>query len=400
MGRDHPGDPALPRVLLVTAGYPPAGTAGLERGCQRLGQALARRGLSVTVLTRSVSGLPRREVDETGVAVYRVLRPIALGPMWGASYATQTAYWLWRLRARWDVVFCQQLWLHSVAASVIARRLGKVSANLLAAADSYSDLDRLRRLRGGAWLVRVAVAADAQFALSRRSAAELRAAGVPSDRILTYRYFVDTDAFAPAGVPSPVEFLFMGRFDPQKNLGLLLDAFEHVHAAEPRARLRLVGRGRDESVVRDRAAGSAAGSHIRIDGWTDDPASAYRRARAVVTASDAEGLSNVLIEAMACGAPVITTDVSGARDALGDPGSWPEPLPPGTFVSGQGGLLVNRGDAGALAAAMLCLLRDDAARAALARQARARVIAHYAEAACVDEFVANLRTALRPRGGR
>jgi glycosyltransferase involved in cell wall biosynthesis len=388
---------AFPRVLLVTAGYPPAGTAGLERGCQRLAQALARRGLSVTVLTRAVSGLPRRERDETGVTVCRVLRPIALGRMWGASYAVQTASWLWRLRARWDLVFCQQLWLHSVAASVIARRLGKVSANLLVAADSYSDIDRLRRLRGGALLVRVALAADAHFALSRRSAAELRAAGVPPSRILPYRYFVDTDAFAPGGEASPVELLFMGRFDPQKNLSLLIDAFEQVAAAEPRARLRLVGRGPQESAVRARVAASPVGPRIAIESWTEDPASAYRRARAVVTASNAEGFSNVLIEAMACGAPVITTDVSGARDALDDAGQWPQPLPSGTYLAGQGGLLVNRGDAAGLTAAMLRVLRDDALRASLAQQARARVVSHYTEGVSVDAFVGNVRTLLSAR---
>jgi glycosyltransferase involved in cell wall biosynthesis len=380
-----------PRILLVASGYPPVAAAGLERGCQRLGHALTRRGWLATVLTRAVADLPALERDETGMTVCRVLRPIAVGPLWGASYMAQTAYWTWRLRDRWDVVFCQQLWLHSVAASIVARRLGKLSANLLAAADSYSDLERLRRHRGGARLLRIALEADAHFALSRRSAAELRAAGVPPERIVPYRFFVDTDTFAPGGEASPGEFLFLGRFDPQKNIALLLDAFERVAAAEPAARLRLVGRGPQESALRARAAGSPAAPRIAIDAWTDTPASAYRRARAVVTGSDAEGLSNVLIEAMACGAPVITTDVSGARDALDDDGGWPEPLPRGTYVAGQGGLLVNRGDADALACAMLHVLRDDGARTALARRARARALSHYAEAVCVDEFVANVR---------
>lgn len=383
----------------MASGYPPAGTAGLERGCQRLARALVRRGFGATVLTLAVPDLPRRQQDEAGVTVLRVLRPWPVGPLWGASYMWQCARWLRRLRDHWDVVFCQQLYLHSAVAVPMARRFGKLSANLLVASDSYSDIDRLRRLRGGDRLTARALDADAQFALSRRSAGELLRAGVPSDRVFGYRYFVDTDAFAPRGTASDAEFVFLGRFDPQKNLPLLIDAFERVFGVAPRARLRLVGRGPENDAIRRRAAASLAADAIAFEDWTSEPAAKYRHALAVVTASDAEGLSNVLIEAMACGAPVITTDVSGARDALDDDGTWPEPLPPGTVQAGTGGWLVNRGDADALATAMLDLLEHPTSRRVVGQRARQRACAHYTEDACVTEFLHHIDT-VRARAGR
>ena len=379
--------PGIRRFIMVTSGYPPGATAGLERGCERLARALASRGFDVTVLTVAASDLPAETCNDAGVSVLRVLKPWSLGPLFGLSYILQTALWLWRLRHRWDFAFCQQLYLHSVSAAVVAKRLGKMSGSLLVAADAYSDITRLLAMRGGSQLLKRALSADGLFALSRRSRAELIAAGVEPSRIFSYRYFVDTKVFTPSSEAPSDEFVFMGRFDRQKNVPLLMDAFDRVRAVRRDARLRLIGRGPDEAQVRERARADGA---VTVENWTDDPASAYRRARAVVSASDAEGLSNVMIEAMACGAPLIATDVSGARDILGDDGSWPEPLPLGSVQRGIGGLLVNRGDADALARAMLDVLESNALRASLGQEARSSAVAGYSEEITVRAFLANV----------
>jgi glycosyltransferase involved in cell wall biosynthesis len=386
-----------PRILMVTSGYPPMASAGLERGCQRLARALAARGVPVTVLTLAGPGRPGRTSEDAGASVLHVLRPRGDGPLWGLTYMLEVARWLWRLRARWDFVFCQQLYLHSVAAALVARRLGKASANLLVAADSWSDIGRLRALRGGGAMLKVALSADGQFALSTRSRAELLASGVPPHRAFAFRYFVDLAAFSPGPDPPGDELLFLGRFDPQKNLPLLFEAFGQVQAVVPAARLRVVGQGPDEAVVRRLAAQARTPGSVRVDPWTEDPAAAYRRARAVVSSSDSEGLSNVMIEALACGTPLVCTDVSGVRDAMGDPGTWPEPLPAGTFRRGMGGLVVNRGDAEGLAAAMLALL-EEPDLGPLRRQARARAEQEYSEQTCVGAFLRDVQLLLERRG--
>jgi glycosyltransferase involved in cell wall biosynthesis len=356
------------RFMMVASGYPPVANGGLERSCERFSRALARRGYSVTVLTLASPGLPRFAKDDVGVVVARTLRPLRFGPLWGVSYVIQTAFWLWRLRERWDMVLCHQCWIHSIAAAAVARRLGKVSASKIVAG-------------------------------STRIAREVRAAGAAGSRVFPYRNFVDTRAF-PVGAAPRAGFLYVGRFVPEKNLALLVAAFERVHEAMPSARLRLVGAGPEEAALRARVARSPAASAIRIDPWTSDPAGAYRDALALVMSSDSEGLPNVLIEAMSCGTPVITTDASGARDILGDEG-WPEPLPSGTFQKGRGGLLVNRGDISALSSAMLALLRNPDLVHTLSREARARVESAYEETACVDAFLRCTETLLASsRGSR
>jgi hypothetical protein len=135
--------------MMVVSGYPPAANAGLERGCERLSRALARRGHSVTVLTGASPGLSLWATDDVGVVVARVLRPWPLGPLWGVSYVFQTALWLWRLRERWDIVLCHQCWIHSIAAAVVGRWLGKASVNLIVCGHHLSDVSRLRAMRGG-----------------------------------------------------------------------------------------------------------------------------------------------------------------------------------------------------------------------------------------------------------
>lgn len=382
------------RFLMVVSGYPPAKSAGMERGAQRLATALVRRGHPVLVLTAASPGQPEI-IKEEGVVVHRALRPWAIGALWGLTYMEQVRRHALRLRPQWDFLLAHKLDLHSVVLPGIARRTGRPCATLLVNAGLHSDLARLRQHRGGGWLLAQALRCPRFFALSRQSEEELRAAGVAPERIGRYRYFVDTAAFAPGTEPrSASEFVFVGRFHTQKNLPLLLRAFEAVHARHPQARLRLVGKGPEEETLRDLHAASPARDAIRIEGWTADPAALYRSALAVVTASNAEGLSNVLVEAIACGAPVLTTDVSGARDVLDPGGVFPAELAPGRASEGEAGLLAPVGDGEALAHGMARLLTEPALRDSLAERARARALAAYTEEACVAEF---LRQVL-PRG--
>lgn len=381
--------------LMVTSGYPPARTAGLEQGCLRLSRGLARRGHRVTVLTLATAGLPTDETDTEGVRVLRVLSPWPFGPVWGLSYAWQVRSWMRRLASDWDLALCHQLYLHSGVAGRVGAALGKPTASLLVAAQprsdtrpAYSDIARLAEMRAGQRLLAFSLANDAYFVLSELARRELGAAGISPGRILDYRYFVDIEAFREAPLPpGPCTFAFVGRFHFQKNLPLLLDAFDDVAARRADVRLRLVGEGPDESMIRSRAAASPAASRIEFRPWTTDPVAQYHDATVVVTASMAEGLSNVLLEAMACGRPVVTTDVSGAREALDLRPDLPDVLPAGRVERGRGGFVVGLGDRQALAAALDEVASAPGLAADLACAARARVVEAFSERPVVDAFL-------------
>lgn len=376
--------PAPVRFLMIVSGYPPAKTAGMERGCQRMAEALVRRGHAVIVLTQSAPGGPAVAIEEPGVEVRRVIRPLALGALWGVTYMAAVMRHAAALRARWDFALCHEFYLHSAAMARLGRWLGRPTATLLVNGGTSSDVGRLARHRGGRWLVAEALRADAQFALSRVARADLLAAGANPRRLYNYHYFVDTARFSPAAEPPHEPLLvYVGRLHPQKNIPLLLDVFARVHRHRPDARLLLVGRGPAEDNIRARIGAHPAAAAITLQPWTDDPAAVYRRAWAVVTATNAEGLSNVLIEAMACGAPVVTTDVSGAREVLDPADAAPSSISPGTFYRGAGGHIAAIGDAAGLTAGFLDVLSPER-RHAMAAAARRRVEEAFSESACID----------------
>lgn len=379
---------------MVVGGYPPQATAGMERECQRLSRALAARGHTVHVLTAAVPGLPA-QASEAGVLVHRVIAPWPIGPLWGLTYMWLVRRWLFK--HDWDVVMCHQLFLHSPIANRVAATLERRAIHLLVAAQSQSDIGRLQALAGGRWLTRQAVTgAGLLFALSAESAKELLEAGAAPERIRPYRYFVGAEEFRADEVPRTEEALFIGRFHEQKNLPLLLDAFDACAGDTPGMHLRLIGAGPREAEVRTRVAASPYVSRISIEPWSARPSEAYLRAAFLVMSSDAEGLSNVLLEAMACGLPVVSTDVSGAREALGVEAE--AAIPEGAFVRGDAGLLTTRGDVAGLAAAMRQLMTQPALRVELGTGARARAERRYSEDVCVTDFLEHVRRLLAPPG--
>ncbi|MEU5160561.1 glycosyltransferase family 4 protein [Streptomyces sp. NPDC020875] len=154
------------------------------------------------------------------------------------------------------------------------------------------------------------------------------------------------------GVPdgAPV-VLCVGRLCRQKGQDVLLAAWPEVRAAAPEARLVLVGDGPDRAALT-----RLAPPGVRFAGAIRDIRPWLRAADVVVLPSRWEGMALAPLEAMACGRPVVVTDVSGARESL----------PPGHDAHA----LVPPEDPRALAAALGALLADPGLRDRLGREAR------------------------------
>lgn len=118
--------------------------------------------------------------------------------------------------------------------------------------------------------------------------------------------------------PDLAVVLWVGRFAPEKDLGTLVAAFEQLHEWRPETRLLLVGtgpeRGRIESLVSDRGLSAV----VRFPGYVD-PGPYMAGASVFALTSVYEGLPTVIIEALAVGCPVVSTDCpSGPREILAD----------------------------------------------------------------------------------
>jgi glycosyltransferase involved in cell wall biosynthesis len=112
--------------------------------------------------------------------------------------------------------------------------------------------------------------------------------------------------------------LNVGRLERQKDLLTLVSAFERVRSRRP-CRLVLIGDGRDRARIDTRIGQSPFREDIALLGHRDNPYPYMARAGVFVLSSLWEGFGNVLVEAMACGTPVVSTDCPhGPREILED----------------------------------------------------------------------------------
>jgi glycosyltransferase involved in cell wall biosynthesis len=132
--------------------------------------------------------------------------------------------------------------------------------------------------------------------------------------------------------------LGVGRLVPQKDFPTLLKAFAHVHRKHP-ARLLILGKGRERAKLEALASELGIAKEVSLPGFEPNPYAFMAQASVFVLSSAWEGLPNALIEALACGCPVVSTNCpSGPEEILGN----------GAF-----GPLVPVGDDRALAEAIL-----------------------------------------------
>lgn len=148
-------------------------------------------------------------------------------------------------------------------------------------------------------------------------------------------------------------FVAMGRLVPNKNFQLTLKAYARLDAQD--TPLLVLGQGPEEANLKDQATALGIADRVHFLGFVPNPYPIVARARALVSASRAEGFPNTLIEAMCLGCPIIATDCpSGPADILQ---AQPRAGPPWSDTAA--GILVEMEDVDALASAMASLQNDN-----------------------------------------
>ncbi len=208
--------------------------------------------------------------------------------------------------------------------------------------------------------------------------------GLPASRMLWIANGVDTDRFSPAQAPrrqalrqalglarDEVAFGCVASLYPVKNHAMLIDAFARVHAVDPRARLLLVGAGALAGELVAQAQALGLGDAVRFLGNRSDIHQILPALDAAVLASRSEGMSNAILEAMACGLPLVATAVGGNLQLVRD---------------GETGFLVPSGDAAAMGDAMHRLVREPLLRASLGNAGRRRIESEFSLSGMVDAY--------------
>lgn len=143
-------------------------------------------------------------------------------------------------------------------------------------------------------------------------------------------------------IPSGARILTVGSMKAQKNHALLLQAFAGMN--RPDARLMLLGSGAGEQDLRALAGELGVFGRVVFAGFQNDPTPFYHTADLFALSSNYEGFGNVIVEALACGTPVVSTDCPSGPAEILENGRW--------------GRLTPVGDAAALAAAMRASLAE------------------------------------------
>jgi len=201
--------------------------------------------------------------------------------------------------------------------------------------------------------------------------------GRPVDDVLKG---VDVDTFTPQG-PKVDHHQLSGkrivmcvtRLVPIKNLPMLLDAIALVRRTVPEVALVLVGEGPQQPALVARARQLGIADLVHFAGYVPqrETAAWYRSADVFALSSDFDNSPNVVLEAMASGLPIVSTDVGGLRDYVEPPGN---------------GLLTPKGDADRFAEAIVALLGDRDRARSIGAQNRRDAVARFSWAASASRM--------------
>ncbi|MHB8079889.1 MAG: glycosyltransferase family 4 protein [Candidatus Krumholzibacteriia bacterium] len=358
--------------------------------------------LVVTNTSRSWGGMEHYAVQ---LAAGLARRGHAVTLLWGHAVVGERAAAAGLANARW------RPWgdadLPAVAALAAGLRRARADAVILTRWREYLLGGVAARLAGtpltvSALGLRVTPRNDCKrrfvFRLSQRvlvNAEEIRAGlverpWIAPDKVCVVHNGVDLASLRPGGDRRPMRRLWgvpaeaplalaVGGLTPQKDHDLLARAAARLRGPLPEARVVVVGEGFLRPALEARVGALGLADRFLLPGFLPDVRPALAAADLLVLSSDNEGMAWVLLEALACGLPIVATDVPGVRACV-------EP--------GVNGLIVPPRDEAALAGALAELLADPARCRAMGERSRALAEARFAEEGMLAGTEAVLREAL------
>jgi asparagine synthetase B (glutamine-hydrolysing)/glycosyltransferase involved in cell wall biosynthesis len=321
---------------------------GAERVMVQLAGALSEEGHPVDLVVASPVGPYRDEVADSVRVIDLNVRRTALALFPLAGY----------LRKERPEALLSSM-THANVIAILAARLARTNSRVVVQEVTLinSCMLTVPSLRGR-WVMRLAgfmyPRAHAVIAVSRGAARELHEnLNVPDDKLhVIFNPLVSAKLKARSQEPiedpwfepgaSPV-ILGVGRLHPEKDFATLIHAFARVRR-KMAAHLIILGEGSERDSLERLAKELRLTNDIVMPGFVNNPLPYMSKASVLALTSWFEGLGNVLIEALACGTPVVATDCpTGPREIL---------------ENGRYGLLVPVGDAEALAEALITTISN------------------------------------------
>ncbi len=383
-----------PRICMLIESYLPV-VGGMETQARSLATALIKIGFPLFILTRRPNRTLSRQETLDGVPVHR-LGPVGANSRLRWAMIPPALAALRKRRADYDILFVPGFRALGIPATLSAGRLGKACVlkaennGELSGAFFEGGIARARLARFGPLVSRAIrlrnralLRADAFVSMSSDIAAEYRANGVESSRIVSIPQTVDVERFRPATAEDKTALraqldlpgdrriaVFTGRLVSWKGLPLLLNVWRDLAPRHPGTLLLLVGGGSADIYNCEQELRAFVQRHGLTDSvrFTGDVANVHDYLRAsdlFVFPSLNEAFGVSLIEAMACGLPLVSTDNGGIKDIL---------------THGQDGLVARTGDEDSLRTELETLLNEPTRATELGKAARQTVLNRYSQA--------------------
>jgi len=321
-------------VLLVTDFDAPSG--GIQKNSRLLLKHLHARGIATYACVRNYHRLPARETID-GTIVHR--SPVVGGGLAvnGILYFLATLLWLIANRRKYDVVHCQQMFGPTMAAAAATFIVRKPILTRVTTIGELGEVKQIREIPLSRLRLRLIRRVSAWAALTAEMKRELVTLGISPARIRIihnsteipaepgYRASTKAKLRRDLGLGGNKIAAFVGRLSEEKNLDLLIAAWPDVLGDFPDAQLLILGAGGAYRNVEDRLRAQVAGlglsQSVRFLGHVDRAKDYVMASDLFVLPSRTEGMSNALVEALACGASIVATDIPGNSELCTDRGN-------------------------------------------------------------------------------
>jgi len=372
-----------------------APTGGIQKNTRLLLREFAGRGIKAYVSARNYHGLAKHEVTADGTVIRR--SPVAGASMAlnGVLYLADAFFWLVRNRKKYDVIHCQQMYGPTMAAAAANFFVRKPIVTRITLSGKTGEVDAVRTMPLASLRLRLLRRVTRWVALTNEMRAEIETLGVPPERIdiihnsteIPETAAFDTQARssmrAKLGLAWPKIAVFVGRLSEEKNLDILINAWPAILKRHADAHLMLLGEGgafrNVEAELRELVDKLGVGDSVHFLGHKDNAKEHVLASDVFVLPTRTEGMSNALVEAFACGAAIVATDIEANKEIC---------------VDGENSILVPVGDAERLADAIANVLDSADLAERIGTSARRKAEQDLSVDTMVTRYIASYRRAI------
>lgn len=355
------GEKAI-RILRVAGNLYPSFAGGIALHAHEMSKWQVRLGHNVTVYTSSVVEEAMLEIKDG----YKVVRFKSLARLMGNPLMPGLFPKLLHTRNTFDIIHAHSHLFLSTNLCALARRLGSppliITNHGLISQTAPLPIQKVYIPTVAKWTLQ---SSDMVICYTETEKAKLEEIGINSNNIKVIHNGIDTDIFTPCekrGGKTGSQILWVGRFVPGKGIEHLINAFNILVQQHQHYRLTMVGKGPLQEKINQKIQNLGLSQHISLRSFVPNSEihRLYQDSDVFVLTSLNEGVPRTILEAMACGIPVISTELPQLVD----------------IVEGCG-LTVPIGDPQAVADAVSRITTSPELAKKLGEAGRAKVVGHY-----------------------